>query len=69
MLYRGYEIEKFYSKEPVPKHIVREYYQGEKARIDRIIAYKEKHQENIENGFKQKSVNETLDEFFKEIEE
>lgn len=64
MEYRGYEIEKFYSKEPVPKHIVKAYYQDEKSRIDRMIEAEEIRKEAIKNGFVESSVDEDLKEFF-----
>jgi hypothetical protein len=50
MEYRGYLIEKFYSKEPVPRHIIKAYYQDEKVRIDREIKRKENGQNSIQNG-------------------
>lgn len=65
MEYRGHTIEKYHNNELVPNRIIRQYYQEQKERIDSIIDIenKRKSHKNI------KTVNECLDDFFKEMEE
>lgn len=63
MIYKGYEIAKFYSEKFVPRHVISEYYQTEKDSIDRMIRLEEKKKENIKNGNTTNSVNESIDEF------
>ena len=67
IMYRGYEIDKFYSDKFVPRHIVREYYQGERDRIDRMIKLEEIKKNTDYSNIK--TVDECLDEWFKEMEE
>ena len=63
MLYKGYEIEKYSNGEGkyVPNHVIREYYQSEKARIDRLIKLKESNVQMTE------SVEESIDDFLEEM--
>ena len=63
MLYKGYEIEKYSNGEGkyVPNHVIREYYQSEKARIDRIIKCEESSVTMTE------SVEESIDNFLEEM--
>lgn len=63
MMYRGYEIEKYCNGEGryVPKHVIREYYQSEKTRIDRLIDRESKEIQMTE------SVDESIDDFLTEM--
>lgn len=63
MMYRGYEIEKYRNGEGkyVPNHAIREYYQSEKARIDRLI------DREVKNVQMTESVNESIDDFLAEM--
>lgn len=63
MNYRGYEIEKFYSEELVPSHIIRTYYQEEKTRIDRLIQAEEKRKSAKANGFVEESITDAINDF------
>ena len=64
MIYKGHVIEKYCNGEGkyVPNHVIREYYQSEKARIDRLI---ERESRKVEMT---KSVNDCIDDFLKEME-
>jgi hypothetical protein len=63
MLYKGYEIEKYSNGEGkyVPNHVIREYYQSEKARIDRLIKLEKSSVTMTE------SVEESIDNFLEEM--
>jgi len=65
MLYKGYEIEKYCNGEGkyVPNHVIREYYQGEKRNIDRMIKLEETKKNNIST----ETVEESIDDFLKEM--
>lgn len=67
MLYRGYEIEKYCNGEGkyVPNHVIREYYQSEKARIDRLIKLEETRKNRPENT---ETIEDALNSFFDFLE-
>ena len=66
MNYKGYEIEKYSNGEGkfVPNHVIREYYQSEKAMIDRQI----KINKNKESFTNTETVEESLNSFFEFFE-
>ena len=65
MEYRGHTIDKYYNNQLVPNHVIRQYYQEQKARIDRIIEI-ENRKENHTNT---KTISEDIDDFLREMEE
>lgn len=60
ILYRGYEIDKFYCKDTVSNFTIAQYYRQEKARIDRIIEQESEQKEMT------RPVDECIDELMNE---
>lgn len=66
MIYRGYEIAKFYSNKPVSNNVIREYYQAERDRIDRTIRLEEIKKQNEKEGYNPENFEDGVDTFLKE---
>lgn len=66
MIYRGYEIAKFFSNKTVPSNVIKEYYQAERDRIDRIIRIEEMKKQNEKDGYNPGNFEDGVDDFLKE---